>query len=94
MDGEGRGELHADRNRDDRPGGDETAEQNIANHNYHSELLFSFPVLCWHAALSQNDPYVMHKLFDPPISPEALQRMSFEEKYEGFCVDLVKVPLS
>ena len=33
----------------------------------------------------------MHKIFDPPISPEALQRMSFEEKYEGFCVDLVKV---
>jgi len=36
------------------------------------------------------DPYVMHKIFDPPIAPEALQRMSFEEKYEGFCVDLVK----
>ena len=35
----------------------------------------------------------MHKLFDPPISPEALQRMSFEEKYEGFCVDMVKVEL-
>ena len=35
----------------------------------------------------------MHKIFDPPISPEALQRMSFEEKYEGFCVDLVKVNL-
>ena len=33
----------------------------------------------------------MHKIFDPPISPEALQRMSFEEKYEGFCVDMVKV---
>ena len=33
----------------------------------------------------------MHKIFNPPISPEALQRMSFEEKYEGFCVDLVKV---
>ena len=33
----------------------------------------------------------MHKIFHPPISPEALQRMSFEEKYEGFCVDLVKV---
>ena len=39
----------------------------------------------------QNDPYVMHKRFDPPISPEALERMSFEEKYEGFCVDLIKV---
>ena len=35
----------------------------------------------------------MHKIFNPPISPEALQRMSFEEKYEGFCVDLVKVCL-
>ena len=41
--------------------------------------------------LIQNDPYVMHKRFDPPISPEALERMSFEEKYEGFCVDLIKV---
>ena len=39
----------------------------------------------------QNDPYVMHKKFDPPITPEALERMSFEEKYEGFCVDLIKV---
>jgi len=37
-----------------------------------------------------NDPYVMGKLFDTPITPEALQRMSFEEKYEGFCVDLIK----
>eukprot|EP00092_Neocalanus_flemingeri_P003937 GFUD01004238.1.p1 GENE.GFUD01004238.1~~GFUD01004238.1.p1 ORF type:complete len:922 (+),score=208.49 GFUD01004238.1:310-3075(+) len=37
-----------------------------------------------------NDPYVMKKIFDPPVSPEALQRMSFEEKYEGFCVDLIK----
>lgn len=33
----------------------------------------------------------MHKKFDPPITPEALERMSFEEKYEGFCVDLIKV---
>jgi len=41
-------------------------------------------------ATTTNDPYVMHKIFDPPISPEALQRMSFEEKYEGFCVDLIK----
>ena len=42
----------------------------------------------------QNDPYVMHKKFpDPQPSPEALERMSFEEKYEGFCVDLIKVPL-
>merc|ERR1719410_2684181 len=39
---------------------------------------------------TSTDPYVMHKIFDPPIAPEALQRMSFEEKYEGFCVDLVK----
>jgi len=37
-----------------------------------------------------NDPYVMHKLFDPMPSPEALQRMSFEEKYEGFCIELIK----
>jgi len=37
-----------------------------------------------------NDPYVMSKIFEPAISPEALQRMSFEEKYEGFCVDLIK----
>ena len=40
---------------------------------------------------TQNDPYVMWKKFDPPITPEALERMSFEEKYEGFCVDLIKV---
>lgn len=40
---------------------------------------------------TQNDPYVMDKKFDPPITPEALERMSFEEKYEGFCVDLIKV---
>jgi len=39
-----------------------------------------------------NDPYVMHKKFPPESqpSPEALERMSFEEKYEGFCVDLIK----
>lgn len=37
-----------------------------------------------------NDPYVMHKMFDPPYAAEALQRMSFEEKYEGFCIELIK----
>merc|ERR1719228_1083659 len=37
-----------------------------------------------------NDPYVMAKIFDPPIAPEALQRMSFKEKYEGFCIELIK----
>jgi len=37
-----------------------------------------------------NDPYVMKKIFDPAKEPEALKRMSFEEKYEGFCVDLIK----
>ena len=43
----------------------------------------------------QNDPYVMHKIFDTTkFSPEALARMSFEEKYEGFCVELIKVRLN
>jgi len=36
-----------------------------------------------------NDPYVMHKIL-PDVTPEALQRMSFKEKYEGFCLDLIK----
>ena len=42
----------------------------------------------------QNDPYVMHKKFDMTVvTPEALERMSFLEKYEGFCIDLIQVPI-
>jgi len=37
-----------------------------------------------------NDPYVMKKSQGPEVTPEALARMSFEEKYEGFLVDLIK----
>jgi len=38
-----------------------------------------------------NDPYVMHKVFKKgTVTQEALKRMSFEEKYEGFCVELIK----
>ena len=34
----------------------------------------------------------MHKVFKKgTVTQEALKRMSFEEKYEGFCVELIKV---
>jgi hypothetical protein len=33
----------------------------------------------------------MERIFDYPVTPEAKERMSFEERYEGFCVDLIKV---
>merc|ERR1712080_692147 len=37
-----------------------------------------------------NDPYVMKKTQGPEVTPGALARMSFDEKYEGFLVDLIK----
>ncbi len=41
--------------------------------------------------LFQTAPFVMERIFDYPVTPEAKERMSFEERYEGFCVDLIKV---
>ena len=38
----------------------------------------------------QNSPYVMEKEFDPEITEEAKNRLSFLERYEGFCIDLIK----
>ena len=38
----------------------------------------------------QNDPYVMEKTFETKITPETLNRLSFLERYEGFCIDLIK----
>jgi len=35
-------------------------------------------------------PYVMERIFDPPVLEETRDRMAFEERYEGFCVDLIK----
>jgi len=37
-----------------------------------------------------NDPYVMEKIFAKDVTPEAKARMSFLEKHEGFCIDLIK----
>jgi len=37
-----------------------------------------------------NSPYVMEKEFGPEVTQEAKDRMSFLERYEGFCVDLIK----
>ena len=38
-----------------------------------------------------NEPYVMtRKSIGPEVTPEALERYSFLERYEGFCVDLIK----
>ena len=39
----------------------------------------------------KNSPYVMEKEFDSTVTPEAKARFSFLERYEGFCVDLIKV---
>ncbi|XP_023349086.1 glutamate receptor ionotropic, kainate 2 isoform X2 [Eurytemora carolleeae] len=36
------------------------------------------------------EPFVIERIFDYPVSPEAKERMSFEERFEGFCVDLIK----
>jgi len=36
------------------------------------------------------EPFVIEKIFDYPHSQEAKERMSFEERYEGFSVDLTK----
>merc|ERR1719495_922533 len=36
------------------------------------------------------EPFVIERLFDYPVSPEAKERMSFEERYEGFAVDLLR----
>ena len=38
----------------------------------------------------QNDPYVMEKIFDQHVTAENKARMSFLERYEGFCIDLIK----
>jgi len=37
-----------------------------------------------------NSPYVMEKVFDATVTAEAKARFSFLERYEGFCVDLIK----
>jgi len=37
-----------------------------------------------------NDPYVMEREFDHTVTQEAKARMSFLERYEGFCIDLIK----
>ena len=37
-----------------------------------------------------NSPYVMEKTFGPEVTAEAKARYSFLERYEGFCVDLIK----
>ena len=39
----------------------------------------------------KTEPFVIERIFDYPVSPEAKERMSFEERFEGFCVDLIKV---
>ena len=39
----------------------------------------------------QTEPFVIEREFDYPVSLEAKERMSFQERYEGFCVDLIKV---
>jgi len=36
------------------------------------------------------EPFVIERIFDEKVTQEAKQRMSFEERYEGFCVDLIK----
>ena len=33
----------------------------------------------------------MERIFEHQVTPESKERMSFEERYEGFCVDLIKV---
>ena len=33
----------------------------------------------------------MEKEFDPPVTQETKLRMSFLERYEGFCIDVIKV---
>ena len=33
----------------------------------------------------------MEKVFDATVTAEAKARFSFLERYEGFCVDLIKV---
>lgn len=39
----------------------------------------------------QNSPYVMEKDdLDPDMTPEAKSRLSFLERYEGFCVDVIQ----
>ena len=40
---------------------------------------------------SQNDPYVMERIFDHTVTMETKARMTFLERYEGFCIDLIKV---
>ena len=37
------------------------------------------------------EPFVIERIFEYPVSQEAKERMSFEERYEGFAVDLIKV---
>merc|ERR1719341_465990 len=37
-----------------------------------------------------NSPFVMEKEFDSTVTAEAKARFSFLERYEGFCVDLIK----
>ena len=32
----------------------------------------------------------MEKEFDPPVTQETKLRMSFLERYEGFCIDVIK----
>ncbi len=39
-------------------------------------------------SIFQNTPFVIMKSLDVP--KETLERMSFEEKYEGYVLDLVK----
>jgi len=36
------------------------------------------------------EPFIMRKIMAEGVTPEALERMSFEEKYEGFLIDLIK----
>lgn len=53
-------------------------------------LIPNFPVIFYFSSFYcfQNTPFVIMKSLDVP--KETLERMSFEEKYEGYVLDLVK----
>ena len=54
-------------------------------------MRFLYLCHCHYDFVLQTAPFVMERIFDYPVTPEAKERMSFEERFEGFCVDLIKV---
>jgi len=57
------------------------------------ETMYTDPISFVHLSqfIFKTEPFVIERIFDYPVSPEAKERMSFEERFEGFCVDLIKV---